>query len=112
MPVVPPPPQTRSGRDYKRCQIRRDEDGHLWLSGVARRFCSLRELLGTSGRRGLQAQGAEMHLEATCPSHPKGDTRGCPRERVVTSQSGYDIMEGLCDVTELAVTSQGSYMTS
>ncbi|NWV96867.1 JAK3 kinase, partial [Machaerirhynchus nigripectus] len=26
-------PQTRSGRDYKRCQIRRDGDGHLWLSG-------------------------------------------------------------------------------
>ncbi|RLV73107.1 hypothetical protein DV515_00017247 [Chloebia gouldiae] len=25
--------QTRSGRDYKRCRIRRDEDGHLWLSG-------------------------------------------------------------------------------
>ena len=73
-------PQPRSGRDSKRCQLRQDEEGHLWLSGVARRFCSLRELLGTSGCRGLQAEWAEMHLEATCPSHPKGDTRGCPRE--------------------------------
>ncbi|NXD56608.1 JAK3 kinase, partial [Corvus moneduloides] len=69
IPVVPP--QTRSGRDYKRCQIRRDEDGHLWLSGVARRFCSLRELLGTYGRRGLQAEGAQMRLEVACPPRPK-----------------------------------------
>ncbi|NXY12336.1 JAK3 kinase, partial [Pteruthius melanotis] len=64
--------QTRSGRDYKRCQIRRDEDGHLWLSGVARRFCSLRELLATYGRRGLQAEGAQIHLEVACPPRPKG----------------------------------------
>ncbi|KAM7025437.1 tyrosine-protein kinase JAK3 [Acridotheres tristis] len=63
--------QTRSGRDYKRCRIRRDEDGYLWLSGVARRFCSLRELLGTYGHRGLQAEGAQMRLEVACPPRPK-----------------------------------------
>ncbi|NWI75852.1 JAK3 kinase, partial [Dryoscopus gambensis] len=51
--------------------IRRDGDGHLWLSGVARRFCSLRELLGTYGRRGLQAEGAQMRLEVACPPRPK-----------------------------------------
>ncbi|NXG88353.1 JAK3 kinase, partial [Stercorarius parasiticus] len=67
------PPQTHSGPDYKRCLIRRDEDGNFWLSGVARRFCSLRELLGTYGRRGLQAEGARMHLAACCPPLPKGD---------------------------------------
>ncbi|NXS17165.1 JAK3 kinase, partial [Mystacornis crossleyi] len=69
IPVVSP--QTRSGRDYKRCQIRRDGDGHLWLSGVARRFCSLRELLDTYGHRGLQAEGAQMRLEVACPPRPK-----------------------------------------
>ncbi|XP_041336860.1 tyrosine-protein kinase JAK3 [Pyrgilauda ruficollis] len=63
--------QTRSGRDYKRCRICRDEDGHWWLSGVARRFCSLRELLGTYGHRGLQAEGAPMRLERACPPRPK-----------------------------------------
>ncbi|NWI42223.1 JAK3 kinase, partial [Picathartes gymnocephalus] len=68
--------QTRSGRDYRRCRIRRDEDGHLWLSGVARRFCSLRELLGTYGHRGLQAEGAQMRLEVACPPRPKGGHRG------------------------------------
>ncbi|NWW03379.1 JAK3 kinase, partial [Oreocharis arfaki] len=65
------PGTTRSGRDYKRCQIRRDRDGHLWLSGVARRFCSLQELLGTYGHRGLQAEGAQMRLEVACPPQPK-----------------------------------------
>ncbi|NXU17013.1 JAK3 kinase, partial [Pardalotus punctatus] len=64
-------PQTRSGRDYKRCRIRRDEDGRLRLSGVARAFCSLRELLDTYGHRGLQAEGAPMRLEVACPPRPK-----------------------------------------
>ncbi|NXX62929.1 JAK3 kinase, partial [Scopus umbretta] len=66
--------ETRSGQDYKRCLIRRDEDGNFWLSGVARPFCSLRELLGTYGRCGLQAEGARMRLAACCPPLPKGDT--------------------------------------
>ncbi|XP_027561597.1 tyrosine-protein kinase JAK3 [Neopelma chrysocephalum] len=65
--------QTRSGQDYRRCQIRRDEEGHFWLSGVSRRFCSLQELLGTYGHWGLQAEGARMHLGACCPPRPKGD---------------------------------------
>ncbi|NXV16179.1 JAK3 kinase, partial [Cepphus grylle] len=77
--------ETRSGQDYKRCLIRRDEDGNFWLSGVARRFCSLRELLGTYGRRGLQAEGARMHLAVCCPPLPKDKSNllivrsGCPR---------------------------------
>ncbi|NXD05033.1 JAK3 kinase, partial [Certhia familiaris] len=77
LPGVPPKlkaglsPQTLSGRGYKRCRIRRDEDGHWWLSGVARRFCSLQELLGTYGHRGLQAEGAPMRLEVACPPRPK-----------------------------------------
>ncbi|NXD84695.1 JAK3 kinase, partial [Halcyon senegalensis] len=104
--------ETRSGRDYKRCLIRRDEDGNFWLSGVARPFCSLRELLGTYGRCGLQAEGAHMCLAACCPPLPKGDTgQGCCS---VTSQSGLchhrgdcvTSQRGPCDVTELAVSSQ------
>ncbi|XP_075031689.1 tyrosine-protein kinase JAK3 [Calonectris borealis] len=77
--------ETRSGQDYKRCLIRRDEDGNFWLSGVARRFCSLRELLGTYGRCGLQAEGARMRLAACCPPLPKEKSNllivrsGCPR---------------------------------
>uniref|UniRef100_A0A8D0FKM4 Tyrosine-protein kinase n=1 Tax=Strix occidentalis caurina TaxID=311401 RepID=A0A8D0FKM4_STROC len=73
--------ETRSGPDYKRCLIRRDEDGNFWLSGVTRRFCSLRELLGTYGRCGLQAEGAHMRLAACCPPLPRGDTslRGTAR---------------------------------
>ncbi|KAM6189631.1 tyrosine-protein kinase JAK3 [Sarcoramphus papa] len=77
--------ETCSGQDYKRCLIRRDEDGNFWLSGVARRFCSLRELLGTYGRCGLQAEGARMHLAACCPPLPKEKSNllivrsGCPQ---------------------------------
>ncbi|XP_053857750.1 serine/threonine-protein kinase pim-2-like [Vidua macroura] len=61
------PGQPRSSQDSKRCQLRRDEDGHLWLLGVARRFCSLRELLGTSGRWGLQAQGPKYAWSPPIP---------------------------------------------
>ncbi|XP_068775653.1 tyrosine-protein kinase JAK3 isoform X2 [Struthio camelus] len=77
--------ETRSGQDYKRCLIRRDEDGNFFLSGVARRFCSLRELLETYGRCGLQADGARLRLEACCPPQPKEKSNllivrsGCPR---------------------------------
>uniref|UniRef100_A0A8B9VH49 Tyrosine-protein kinase n=1 Tax=Anas zonorhyncha TaxID=75864 RepID=A0A8B9VH49_9AVES len=62
--------------DYKRCLIRRDEDGNFWLSGLARRFCSLRELLGTYGCCGLQAEGARLRLATCCPPLPKGDGAG------------------------------------
>ncbi|NXN99435.1 JAK3 kinase, partial [Rhinopomastus cyanomelas] len=65
--------ETCSGQDYKRCLIRRDEDGNFWLSGVPRPFCSLRELLGTYGHRGLQAEGAQLLLAACCPPLPRGD---------------------------------------
>ncbi|XP_069734400.1 tyrosine-protein kinase JAK3 [Phaenicophaeus curvirostris] len=77
--------ETRCGQDYKRCLIRRDEDGNFWLSGVSRRFLSLRELLGTYGRCGLQAEGARMRLAACCPPRPKEKSNllivrsGCPR---------------------------------
>ena len=111
-------PQTCSGQDYKRCLIRRDEDGNFWLSGVARRFCSLRELLGTYGRCGLQAEGARMHLAACCPPLPKGDTaapgrgpgRGCAPEGhtsggVTSQNSCVTSQSGLCEVTEQAMSS-------
>ncbi|CAM9765544.1 unnamed protein product [Bubo scandiacus] len=77
--------ETRSGPDYKRCLIRRDEDGNFWLSGVTRRFCSLRELLGTYGHCGLQAEGAHMRLAACCPPLPRDKSNllivrsGCPQ---------------------------------
>ncbi|XP_067169161.1 tyrosine-protein kinase JAK3 [Apteryx mantelli] len=77
--------EIRSSQDYKRCLIRRDEDGNFFLSGVARRFCSLRELLETYGRCGLQADGARMRLAACCPPQPKEKSNllivrsGCPR---------------------------------
>ncbi|NXG52888.1 JAK3 kinase, partial [Psilopogon haemacephalus] len=63
--------QTRWGQVYRRCLIRRDEEGSFWLSGVGRRFCSLRELLGTYRRCGLQAEGAHMCLAACCPPLPR-----------------------------------------
>ncbi|OXB54699.1 hypothetical protein ASZ78_006738 [Callipepla squamata] len=78
-------PQTRSGQDYKRCLIRRDEDGSFWLAGLARRFCSLQELLGTYGRCGLQAEGAQLCLDTCCPPLPREKSNllivrsGCPR---------------------------------
>ncbi|XP_064325582.1 tyrosine-protein kinase JAK3 isoform X1 [Phalacrocorax carbo] len=77
--------ETRSGQDYKRCLIRRDEDGSFCLKGVARRFCSLRELLSTYGRCGLQAEGTRMRLAACCPPQPKEKSNllivrsGCPQ---------------------------------
>ncbi|KAM4658408.1 tyrosine-protein kinase JAK3 [Amazona ochrocephala] len=77
--------ETHSGRDYKRCLIRRDRDGSWGLSGVPRRFCSLRELLSTYGRCGLQAEGAPMRLSACCPPQPRDKSNllivrsGCPR---------------------------------
>ncbi|NWS50003.1 JAK3 kinase, partial [Probosciger aterrimus] len=76
--------ETCSGRDYKRCLIRRDKDGSWGLSGVPRQFCSLRELLGTYGRCGLQAEGAPMRLAACCPPQPRDKSNllivrsGCP----------------------------------
>lgn len=82
-------PQTHCGRDYKRCLIRRDEEGTFWLSGVSRRFCSLRELLDTYGRCGLQAEGTRMRLAACCPPLPKGDSTGTG-----------DGAAHLCDVTD------------
>ncbi|XP_065515024.1 tyrosine-protein kinase JAK3 isoform X4 [Lathamus discolor] len=77
--------ETHSGRDYKRCLIHRDKDGSWGLSGVPRRFCSLRELLGTYERCGLQAEGAPMHLAACCPPQPRDKSNllivrsSCPR---------------------------------
>ncbi|XP_021234698.1 tyrosine-protein kinase JAK3 [Numida meleagris] len=77
--------ETLSGRDYKRCLIRRDEDGSFWLMGLARRFCSLQELLGTYGRCGLQAEGAHLRLDTCCPPLPREKSNllivrsGCPR---------------------------------
>ncbi|NXV82433.1 JAK3 kinase, partial [Atlantisia rogersi] len=74
-----------SGQDYKRCLIRRDEDGYFWLSGVSRRFCSLQELLGTYRRCGLQAEGVHMRLAACYPPLPKEKSNllivrsGCPQ---------------------------------
>lgn len=98
------PPQTRSGQDYKRCLIRRDEDGNFWLSGVARRFCSLQELLGTYGRCGLQAEGARMRLAACCPPLPKGDTTrpggGDTQGRAAHTHGGVTSRSGRREVTE------------
>ncbi|NXW39106.1 JAK3 kinase, partial [Phaetusa simplex] len=94
--------RTRSGQDYKRCLIRRDEDGNFWLSGVARRFCSLRELLGTYGRRGLQAEGARMRLAACCPPLPKGDAAAAGdrgRGRAARTGGGVTSESRLRDVT-------------
>ncbi|KAM8795034.1 tyrosine-protein kinase JAK3 [Eudromia elegans] len=77
--------ESRSGTDYKRCLIRRDEDGRFTLAGVLRRFCSLRELLGAYGRCGLQAEGARLRLAACCPPQAKERSNllvvrsGCPR---------------------------------
>ncbi|NXN06982.1 JAK3 kinase, partial [Indicator maculatus] len=67
---------TRSGQELRRCLIRRDEEGSFWLAGLARRFGSLQELLGTYRHRGLQAEGARMRLAACCPPLPRGEGAG------------------------------------
>ncbi|NXN23796.1 JAK3 kinase, partial [Nycticryphes semicollaris] len=102
--------ETRSGQDYKRCLIRRDEDGNFWLSGVSRRFCSLRELLDTYGHWGLQAEGARMRLAACCPPLPKGDTAapGGRGDGVGTKGSA---RPWRCDVTEQAMSLQGGLLS-
>uniref|UniRef100_A0A7M4DY94 Janus kinase 3 n=1 Tax=Crocodylus porosus TaxID=8502 RepID=A0A7M4DY94_CROPO len=64
--------ETALGMDYKRCLIRKDPDGGYGLSGVARRFGSLRELLGTYQHCSLQADGVAMRLADCCPPRPKG----------------------------------------
>uniref|UniRef100_A0A7M4DY52 Tyrosine-protein kinase n=1 Tax=Crocodylus porosus TaxID=8502 RepID=A0A7M4DY52_CROPO len=63
--------ETALGMDYKRCLIRKDPDGGYGLSGVARRFGSLRELLGTYQHCSLQADGVAMRLADCCPPRPK-----------------------------------------
>lgn len=61
--------------DYKRCLIRKDPDGSYGLSGVVRRFGSLRELLGTYQHCSLQADGVAMRLAECCPPRPKGTVK-------------------------------------
>ncbi|XP_059576021.1 tyrosine-protein kinase JAK3 [Alligator mississippiensis] len=63
--------ETALGMDYKRCLIRKDPDGSYGLSGVVRRFGSLRELLGTYQHCSLQADGVAMRLAECCPPRPK-----------------------------------------
>ncbi|XP_067416093.1 tyrosine-protein kinase JAK3 [Emydura macquarii macquarii] len=63
--------QTRFGQDYKGCLIQKDTDGSFSLSGVARRFCSLQELLCTYQRCSLHADGVALRLGTCCPPRPK-----------------------------------------
>lgn len=67
--------QTCFGQDYKGCLIQRDKDGSYSLSGVARRFCSLQELLCTYQNCTLHADGVALHLGTCCPPQPKGKAR-------------------------------------
>ncbi|NWU73385.1 JAK3 kinase, partial [Pterocles burchelli] len=103
--------ETRSGPEYKRCLVRRDGGGQLWLSGVTRPFPSLRELLGTYGRRGLQAEGARMRLETCCPPLPRGE-RGTGLRWGDVMESLGDVMEWLGDITGLLcdITEQASFL--
>uniref|UniRef100_A0A8C3XMQ7 Tyrosine-protein kinase n=1 Tax=Chelydra serpentina TaxID=8475 RepID=A0A8C3XMQ7_CHESE len=59
------------GRDYKGCLIQRDKTGSYSLSGVARRFCSLQELLHTYQNCALHADGVALRLGTCCPPRPK-----------------------------------------
>ncbi|XP_053869818.1 tyrosine-protein kinase JAK3 [Malaclemys terrapin pileata] len=63
--------KTCLGRDYKGCLIQRDKDGSFSLSGVARRFCSLQELLCTYQNCTLHADGVALRLGTCCPPRPK-----------------------------------------
>ncbi|EMP24129.1 Tyrosine-protein kinase JAK3 [Chelonia mydas] len=63
--------KTCFGQDYKGCLIQRDKDGSYSLSGVARRFCSLQELLCTYQNCTLHADGVALHLGTCCPPQPK-----------------------------------------
>uniref|UniRef100_A0A8C3S991 Tyrosine-protein kinase n=1 Tax=Chelydra serpentina TaxID=8475 RepID=A0A8C3S991_CHESE len=63
--------KTCFGRDYKGCLIQRDKTGSYSLSGVARRFCSLQELLHTYQNCALHADGVALRLGTCCPPRPK-----------------------------------------
>ncbi|XP_030324348.1 tyrosine-protein kinase JAK3 isoform X1 [Calypte anna] len=77
--------QTRSGPDFKQCQIHRDAAGGFWLLGVSQGFCSLREVLDTYRHQGLQAEGTPLHLATCCVPQPRDRSNlliirsGCPR---------------------------------
>nr|XP_025045066.1 tyrosine-protein kinase JAK3 [Pelodiscus sinensis] len=63
--------KTPFGPDYKGCLIQRDKEGGYALSGVARCFSSLQELLRTYQHCTLHADGLALHLATCCPPRPK-----------------------------------------
>uniref|UniRef100_A0A8C8VN55 Tyrosine-protein kinase n=1 Tax=Pelusios castaneus TaxID=367368 RepID=A0A8C8VN55_9SAUR len=63
--------KTSFGWDYKGCLIQKDKDGSYSLSGVTRRFCSLRELLSTYQHCTLHADGVALRLSTCCAPRPK-----------------------------------------
>ncbi|XP_074834375.1 tyrosine-protein kinase JAK3 [Carettochelys insculpta] len=63
--------KTHFGQDYKGCLIQRQKDGSYSLSGVARNFSSLQELLRTYQHCTLHADGLALCLDTCCPPRPK-----------------------------------------
>uniref|UniRef100_A0A670KEH3 non-specific protein-tyrosine kinase n=1 Tax=Podarcis muralis TaxID=64176 RepID=A0A670KEH3_PODMU len=58
--------------DFKSLLIQKGSDGTFSTAGVAKKFCSLREMLGVCQRFSLQADGAAIQLGPQRPPQPKG----------------------------------------
>ncbi|XP_032992627.1 tyrosine-protein kinase JAK3 [Lacerta agilis] len=63
--------KTDIGKDFKSLLIQKGSDGTFSTSGVAKKFCSLQEMLGVCQRFSLQADGATIQLGPQRPPQPK-----------------------------------------
>uniref|UniRef100_A0A670KEB6 Tyrosine-protein kinase n=1 Tax=Podarcis muralis TaxID=64176 RepID=A0A670KEB6_PODMU len=63
--------KTDIGKDFKSLLIQKGSDGTFSTAGVAKKFCSLREMLGVCQRFSLQADGAAIQLGPQRPPQPK-----------------------------------------
>ncbi|XP_053159554.1 tyrosine-protein kinase JAK3 [Hemicordylus capensis] len=63
--------ETVIGKDFKSLLIQKNRDGTFSTAGVTKKFCSLRELLGTCQQFSLQADGTLIQLHTHCPPQPK-----------------------------------------
>ncbi|XP_077777870.1 tyrosine-protein kinase JAK3 [Podarcis muralis] len=63
--------KTDIGKDFKSLLIQKGSDGTFSTAGVAKKFCSLREMLGVCQRFSLQADGAAIQLGPQRPPQPR-----------------------------------------
>ncbi|XP_061458224.1 tyrosine-protein kinase JAK3 [Rhineura floridana] len=63
--------ETPIGKDFKTLLIQKGRDGTYSTAGVAKKFCSLREMLGACQRFSLFADRMAIQLGPHCPPRPK-----------------------------------------